>query len=218
MKYFIVSLFSLILVNCATQQQATESVERSYSSAEGGISSEDARQIRIWDSKTGEGSEIGELPEYDPADVNAELLDIDQYGVAGLVHKASLKCSVLHVTVKTVVPQTLTASCDGAVVLGPVPTSTGTGTRTPRGTFTVYDKIFMAYSGRYNNAPMARFLVFKDCGSARPNCIGIHATVKKNYSKLGQPASKGCIRLTMENAVKLWDYAIDSGTVTVTIE
>ena len=139
--------------------------------------------------------------------------------MGALLHKASLQCSTLHITVnENAKPQTITATCDGAHVFGPVLTSTGKGGSTPNGNFTVFNKIFLAHSRAYNNAPMARFLVFSSCGKSRPNCIGIHATVKKNYGLLGKPASHGCVRLTMENAVKLWNIATASGTVKVTVK
>lgn len=127
-------------------------------------------------------------------------------------------CSQLHIYVnQSAKKQTLSAECDGVEVLAPVLTSTGKGRSTPYGTFEVYNKLYMAYSKSYNNAPMARMLVFHSC-KGKPNCIGVHATVKSNYKYLGSPASHGCVRLTMKNAQILWDFANVSETVLVTVQ
>lgn len=194
-------------------------VTATVSSFAHGFTEQEAHQIKVWDAHTAEGTELGSLPENDISEDGQDLADVDALGVSALIHKASLQCSVLHVTVnENAKPQTMTATCDGTPVFGPVLTSTGKGGATPNGTFTVYNKVFMAYSGAYNNAPMARFLVFRSCGKNRPNCIGIHATVKSNYGKLGSPASHGCVRLTMENAVKLWNLSNASGTTKVTVK
>lgn len=184
-----------------------------------GISEEDAHQIGVWDTQTAAGTAVGELPENDTDELGEDLVEIDPLGVSEMIHKASLKCSVLHVTIReNAKPQTLSATCDGAPIFGPELTSTGKGGATPNGSFTVYNRIRMAYSAAYNNAPMARFLVFSSCGKKRPNCIGIHATVAKNYKLLGSPASAGCVRLTMANAVKLWDLSHASGKTQVTVK
>ncbi len=173
--------------------------------------------VQAWDQWTAEGTEIGVMPETDWKTAEDEM--IEDWSDWNPLQLVSATCTTVKVVVnQSARPQTLSAWCDGSMILDNVLTSTGTGKRTPYGTFTVYNKIPMAYSGRYNNAPMARFLVFKDCGPKRPNCIGIHATIKANYEKLGSPASKGCVRLTMANAQLLWDYAIGSGEVVVTVQ
>lgn len=223
MRALIIIVCGFLIVSCTTKKDThPENGERSTSSQSNDSTNnnaEDARQIRLWDARTAEGTELGELPEVDTDESGEDVVEADILGVSSMLHKASLRCNVLHVTVnKSASPQTLSATCDGAHVFGPVKTSTGPGGRTPVGTFTVFNRIKMAYSGAYNNAPMARFLVFKDCGSKRPNCIGIHATVAKNYPKLGTPASKGCVRLTMDNAVALWNLSHESGTTKVTVK
>lgn len=178
-------------------------------------------EINLWDELTAEGTEIGNLPELDIANDDDDLVAYD-LGISELIVKASSKCSVLHIYVnESSSPQTLTANCDGAEIFGPVLTSTGKGGSTPNGTYTVFNRIKNAASASYSNAPMARMLVFKSCpprnGRPRPNCIGVHATIKKNYGLLGKMASHGCVRLTMENAVKLWDLSHASAVTKVTV-
>lgn len=171
--------------------------------------------IRVWDEHTAEGTEIGSLQEMDPS---IEDLAIADLGMDAILQNVSLQCAKVKIVVeRSSRPQTLSAYCDNNVILDSVLTSTGPGNATPLGTHTVYNKIFMAYSRAYNSAPMARMLVFASCGKNRPNCIGVHATVKSNYKHLGSPKSHGCVRLTMENAVKLWSYATAAGVVTVTV-
>ncbi len=184
------------------------------------ISEQDQNEIAEWDQQTAEGTEIGSLPELDIANADDDLIDL---GIGEMLFKASMKCGTLHITVnESAKPQTLTASCDGNQIFGPVLTSTGKGGSTPNGTYTVYNRIKNATSASYGNAPMARMLVFKSCppknGRARPNCVGVHATVKSNYKYLGGMASHGCVRLTMENAVALWDLSHASGVTKVTVK
>jgi len=67
------------------------------------------------------------------------------------------------------------------------PVSTGRGRyRTPRGTFRPTVMRRMHYSSRYNNAPMP-YSIFFYRGYA------IHGT--NHVSRLGRPASHGCVRL-----------------------
>lgn len=186
------------------------------------MSQADQHEIKVWDEQTAEGTEIGSLPELDIANDDDDLVAYD-LGLGDLIHKASLKCNKLLITVlESAKPQTLSATCDGNPVFGPVLTSTGKGGSTPNGTFKVYNRIKNAASASYNNAPMARMLVFKSCppknGRARPNCVGVHATVKSNYKHLGGMASHGCVRLTMENAVALWDLSHQSSETWVTVK
>lgn len=183
------------------------------------MSEQDQYEIQAWDRLTAESTAVGELPEMDLANSDDDLVEYD-LGIGEMIHQASAKCKVLHVTVnKSAKPQTLSATCDGSPIFGPALTSTGkSGKPTPSGTYTVFNRIKHAVSGTYNNAPMPRFLVFKTCGSKRPNCIGIHGTVQKNYGMLGKPASNGCVRLTLENAIKLWDLSHASGVTKVTVK
>lgn len=182
------------------------------------LSEQDQHEIQVWDRLTAEGTAVGELPEMDLENGEEELVEHD-LGIGAYILKASLKCKTLHVTVlETASPQTLSATCDGKLVFGPVLTSTGKGGSTPSGTYKVYNRVKHASSAAYNNAPMPRFLVFKSCGKNRPNCIGIHGTIQKNYKYLGSRASKGCVRLTFENAVTLWNLSHASGVTMVTVK
>lgn len=65
------------------------------------------------------------------------------------------------------------------------------GKWTPRGTFTPQTLVRMHYSTLYNNAAMPWSIFFR-------GNYAIHGT--EQTSKLGSPASAGCIRLSPENA------------------
>lgn len=217
MKVFYKLLIGALLVAGCSHKTTVSEIEKTQRKVSSELSDRDLEEIRFWDTNTAAGTKLGSLPELDTSKEN--VLSVEDLGIGSMIHQANLRCATLHVTVnQSARPQTLTARCDGNVVMGPVTTSTGRNGRTPNGTFTVYNKIYMAYSSAYNNAPMARFLVFKNCGAHRPNCIGIHGTVESNYHLLGQPASAGCVRLTFENAVRLWNLAHESGTVQVTVQ
>jgi hypothetical protein len=74
--------------------------------------------------------------------------------------------------------------------------STGrSGFVTPRGSFKPYSLRRMHYSRKYNNAPMPHSIFFK-------GGYAIHGT--SEVSRLGRPASHGCIRLAPGNAAKLF--------------
>lgn len=83
------------------------------------------------------------------------------------------------------------------------PISSGTATHpTPRGTFRPQWTAKMWYSRKYDNAPMPH-AVFIHGG------VAIHAT---NYvSRLGAPASHGCIRLAPGNAKKFYSLVHSHG-------
>jgi lipoprotein-anchoring transpeptidase ErfK/SrfK len=74
--------------------------------------------------------------------------------------------------------------------------STGAGrARTPTGTFRPIRMHRQWYSRRYNNAPMPHSIFFY-------KGYAIHGT--DQISRLGRPASKGCIRLHPKNAAALF--------------
>jgi len=67
---------------------------------------------------------------------------------------------------------------------------------TPNGSFSPYRMHKMWYSRKYNNAPMP-YAVFYDGGYA------VHGT--NAVSRLGRPASHGCVRLDTRNAKKFYE-------------
>jgi len=67
---------------------------------------------------------------------------------------------------------------------------------TPNGSFSPYRMHKMWYSRKYNNAPMP-YAVFYDGGYA------VHGT--NAVSRLGRPASHGCVRLSTRNAKKFYE-------------
>jgi len=76
------------------------------------------------------------------------------------------------------------------------PVSTGRGRyRTPRGTFRPTVMRQMHYSSRYNNAPMPHSIFFY-------RGYAIHGT--DEVSRLGRPASHGCVRLHPRAARELF--------------
>lgn len=85
---------------------------------------------------------------------------------------------------------------EGGSVLHSWPISSGTATHpTPRGTFRPQWTAKMWYSRKYDNAPMPN-AVFINGG------VAIHAT--PHVSRLGTPASHGCIRLAPGNAKQFY--------------
>lgn len=90
---------------------------------------------------------------------------------------------------------------DGHKEIYPVSTA-GRGATTPTGEFQPYLMRTMHYSSRYNNAPMP-FSIFYSGNYA------IHGT--DHISKLGRPASKGCVRLHPDHAQRLFSMVKDVG-------
>lgn len=90
------------------------------------------------------------------------------------------------------------------------PVSTGkTGYDTPIG---AYQPTWLSEHHRsrtYDNAPMPFAVFFDNDGHA------IHATGE--VAKLGQPASHGCVRLSMENAQKIFGWVQEMGKENVEI-
>ncbi len=88
--------------------------------------------------------------------------------------------------------------------------STGrAGYDTPAGTFRPLSMHKMAISVKYGNTPMPYTIFFTRVGH------GIHATAA--VSQLGRPASHGCIRLSPENAKRLYDLVQQMGLENATI-
>lgn len=81
--------------------------------------------------------------------------------------------------------------------------STGVGKyTTPRGSFRPYLLKRMHYSRKYDNAPMPYSIFFR-------GGYAIHAT--NSVSRLGTPASHGCIRLAPGNAAMLYSMVKKEG-------
>lgn len=76
------------------------------------------------------------------------------------------------------------------------------GKKTPRGNFTPQWLSKNHKSSLYNNAPMPYSIFFS-------GNYAIHGTTET--SKLGGPASAGCVRLSKENARTLFDHVAENG-------
>lgn len=84
------------------------------------------------------------------------------------------------------------------------PVSTGLpGYATPDGSFTASSMNEIWYSRQWDNAPMPHAVFFTKRGHA------IHGT--DQLKKLGQPASKGCVRLAPENAKTFFNLVKEHG-------
>lgn len=89
------------------------------------------------------------------------------------------------------------------------PVSSGTrGRATPTGFWTPYRMHTMWRSRKYDNAPMAHSIFFYEG-------FAIHAT--PYVSRLGRPASHGCVRLAPNNATALFDIVKSYGRENVRV-
>ncbi|MFY0621777.1 MAG: L,D-transpeptidase [Pelagimonas sp.] len=107
--------------------------------------------------------------------------------------------------------QTLTVFQDG-VTTHTWPVSTArSGKWTPRGSFTAQWLSKYHKSSLYNNAPMPYAIFFR-------GNYAIHGT--NQVSRLGRPASAGCVRLHPENAAVLFELtqAVGKENLQVVIE
>ncbi len=87
------------------------------------------------------------------------------------------------------------------------PVSTGRpGYRTPTGVYRPQRMFVMAYSAKYQNAPMPHSIFFR-------GGYAIHGSYE--VSHLGWPASHGCIRLAPGNATALFQMVKREGAVIV---
>jgi lipoprotein-anchoring transpeptidase ErfK/SrfK len=106
---------------------------------------------------------------------------------------ATLAGVVAHINLSS---QTMNVSVDGRHFASWKISSGRKGYTTPTGTWRPKWTARMHYSSKYNNSPMP-YSVFYHGGYA------VHGT---NYvSKLGRPASHGCIRLQTANARKFFN-------------
>ena len=104
--------------------------------------------------------------------------------------------------------QTLTLTVDGETQhVWPVSTARR-GFVTPKGTFKVQSMHKMVYSSFFNNAPMPHSIFYD-------GHYAIHGTTA--VSKLGRPASAGCVRLHPVNAKLLFDLVKERGATSLQV-
>ncbi|NMG38775.1 L,D-transpeptidase family protein [Chelativorans sp. ZYF759] len=115
---------------------------------------------------------------------------------AGGAQAASLVATI------DVANQTMTVERHGRVIHHWSVSTARPGFVTPRGEFRPYRIHRMWHSRTYDNAPMP-FAVFYDRGWA------VHGT--SAVSRLGQPASHGCVRLANENARIFYELVREIG-------
>jgi hypothetical protein len=105
--------------------------------------------------------------------------------------------------------QQMTVSVDG-VTRYTWPVSSGNPSHeTPNGTFRAFRMEQDHYSKEFDDAPMPNAIFFTKQGHA------IHGT--DSVSRLGSPASHGCVRLSRGNALKLWDIVKAEGLLNTTV-
>src|SRR3954454_266638 len=80
---------------------------------------------------------------------------------------------------------------------------------TPNGSFRAFRMEEDHYSKEFDDAPMPHSIFFTKIGHA------IHGT--DSVHRLGSPASHGCVRLSRENASKLWDLVKQEGVLNTTV-
>lgn len=120
--------------------------------------------------------------------------------------------SAAHAAVAIVVDkntQQMTVSVDG-VTRYVWPVSSGNPSHeTPNGAFRAFRMEEDHYSKEFDDAPMPHAIFFTKQGHA------IHGT--DSVSRLGTPASHGCVRLSRANALKLWDLVKAEGVLNTTV-
>ncbi len=105
--------------------------------------------------------------------------------------------------------QQMTVAVDG-VARYHWPVSTGIPSReTPNGTFRAFRMEEDHYSKEFDDAPMPHSIFFTKIGHA------IHGT--DSVSRLGTPASHGCVRLSRENASTLYALVEQQGVLNTTV-
>ncbi len=105
--------------------------------------------------------------------------------------------------------QTMTVAVDG-VQRYRWPVSTGIPSyETPNGTFRTFRMEADHFSKEFDDAPMPHSIFFTKIGHA------IHGT--ESESRLGTPASHGCVRLSRANATTLYDLVEKQGVLNTTV-
>ena len=113
--------------------------------------------------------------------------------------QADIKVQMLEPIVKAKIDlskQRMNVEVNGEVVHTWKISSGRRGYSTPTGAYYPYRMHKMWYSRKYDNAPMPHAVFFR-------GGYAVHGT--KSISRLGRPASHGCIRLHPENAKKFYD-------------
>ena len=105
--------------------------------------------------------------------------------------------------------QTMTVSVDGAR-RWTWPVSSGVPNHeTPNGSYKAFRMEADHYSKEWDDAPMPHSIFFTKVGHA------IHGT--DSSRRLGMPASHGCVRLSRENAAKLYALVEEQGVLNTTV-
>jgi L,D-transpeptidase catalytic domain len=123
-----------------------------------------------------------------------------------------LSCTAAQAAVEVTVnknTQTLTVAVDG-VPRYQWPVSTGVPRyETPDGTFHAFRMSANHFSKEYDDAPMPHSIFFTKTG------IAIHGTDEQ--SRIGTPASHGCVRLSPAHAATLFALVKQQGLLTTTV-
>lgn len=122
-------------------------------------------------------------------------------GLAVLMMGGQAQAATLVATVD-ISNQTMTVKHHGKIIHEWKVSTARAGYRTPTGTFRPYRVHRIWHSRTYDNAPMP-FAVFYDRGWA------VHGTTA--VSRLGQPASHGCVRLHTDNARIFYELVREIG-------
>lgn len=105
--------------------------------------------------------------------------------------------------------QQMTVSVDGTPRYTWPVSSGNPSHETPNGSFKAFRMEEDHYSKEFDDAPMPNAIFFTKQGHA------IHGT--DSVSRLGSPASHGCVRLSRANALKLWNLVKTEGLLTTTV-
>ncbi len=196
---FIVCLISSVFLNSAayalvTPVQTSKNLLESIDTNEASLNefdpySKDAEQMLEQFDQDAEAAGISNWIAEKPAPGMEFLMDVggcyrQSCPIWALVNKAS---------------QTMTLYIEGSPV-DRFPTSTGVGGRTPNFDKHPDGRVYSRYTsnkfpgGDYNGLGNMPYAVFISGGFA------IHGTPRGNWSRLGRPASHGCIRIHPDNA------------------
>ena len=130
-------------------------------------------------------------------------------GIAILIAAAGAADAAVQVTIDKNT-QTMEVAVDGVHRFGPWPVSSGVPSHeTPNGTFRAFRMEADHFSKEWDDAPMPHSIFFTKIGHA------IHGT--EAARNLGNPASHGCVRLSKENAAKLYALVEQQGVLNTTV-
>ena len=105
--------------------------------------------------------------------------------------------------------QRMTIAVDGVTKYNWPVSSGNPSHETPNGSFRTFRMEEDHYSKEFDDAPMPHAIFFTKQGHA------IHGT--DSVSRLGTPASHGCVRLSRANAQTLWDIVKTDGVLNTTV-